>query len=144
MISEDKRRQNLCFLRLLLQSSLFFLFLPFSSFFFLFLLFSSFLRFARLACVRHAASVHPEPGSNSLIKVISSAPSPFRATAAAVWLSQLDCVYPLSLTYLLLTAQLTLRRWNFMGLCCYLVYSVFKVQYGSVLLVIVFLCRRVY
>ena len=26
-------------------------------------------RFARLACVRHAASVHPEPGSNSQIKV---------------------------------------------------------------------------
>ena len=25
-------------------------------------------RFARLACVRHAASVHPEPGSNSRIK----------------------------------------------------------------------------
>ena len=25
--------------------------------------------FARLACVRHAASVHPEPGSNSQIKV---------------------------------------------------------------------------
>ena len=23
---------------------------------------------ARLACVKHAASVHPEPGSNSLIK----------------------------------------------------------------------------
>ena len=28
-------------------------------------------RFARLACVRHAASVHPEPGSNSHIKVLS-------------------------------------------------------------------------
>ena len=27
------------------------------------------MRFARLACVRHAASVHPEPGSNSQIKV---------------------------------------------------------------------------
>ena len=26
-------------------------------------------RFARLACVKHAASVHPEPGSNSQIKV---------------------------------------------------------------------------
>ena len=25
-------------------------------------------RFARLACVKHAASVHPEPGSNSLVK----------------------------------------------------------------------------
>ena len=24
----------------------------------------------RLACLRHAASVHPEPGSNSLLKVI--------------------------------------------------------------------------
>ena len=30
-----------------------------------------FKRFARLACVKHAASVHPEPGSNSQIKVFS-------------------------------------------------------------------------
>ena len=29
---------------------------------------NQFSRFARLACVKHAASVHPEPGSNSLIK----------------------------------------------------------------------------
>ena len=28
-------------------------------------------RFVRLACVNHAASVHPEPGSNSLIKCSS-------------------------------------------------------------------------
>ena len=27
-------------------------------------------RFVRLACIRHAASVHPEPGSNSQIKVV--------------------------------------------------------------------------
>ena len=27
--------------------------------------------FARLACVRHAASVHPEPGSNSHVKCLS-------------------------------------------------------------------------
>ena len=33
-------------------------------------------RFVRLACVRHAASVHPEPGSNSHVKVLSS----FRTT----------------------------------------------------------------
>ena len=26
--------------------------------------------FVRLACVKHAASVHPEPGSNSLIKCL--------------------------------------------------------------------------
>ncbi|WP_208906438.1 hypothetical protein, partial [Bacillus sp. B25(2016b)] len=26
--------------------------------------------FARLACIRHAASVHPEPGSNSPIKLV--------------------------------------------------------------------------
>ena len=32
--------------------------------------------FVRLACVRHAASVHPEPGSNSHVKVLSS----FRTT----------------------------------------------------------------
>ena len=29
-------------------------------------------RFVRLACVRHAASVHPEPGSNSHVKVYPS------------------------------------------------------------------------
>ena len=29
----------------------------------------NFKRFVRLACVRHAASVHPEPGSNSHVKV---------------------------------------------------------------------------
>ena len=27
-------------------------------------------RFARLACVKHAASVHPEPGSNSRLKIL--------------------------------------------------------------------------
>ena len=26
--------------------------------------------FVRLACVKHAASVHPEPGSNSYVKVL--------------------------------------------------------------------------
>ena len=25
--------------------------------------------FVRLACVKHAASVHPEPGSNSYVKI---------------------------------------------------------------------------
>ena len=29
-------------------------------------------RFVRLACVRHAASVHPEPGSNSHLKICSA------------------------------------------------------------------------
>ena len=29
------------------------------------------MRFVRLACVKHAASVHPEPGSNSLYKFVS-------------------------------------------------------------------------
>ena len=38
-------------------------------------------RFVRLACVRHAASVHPEPGSNSHVKVFSR----FRTK---VWLSR--------------------------------------------------------
>ncbi|QBK08452.1 hypothetical protein FORC83_p071 (plasmid) [Campylobacter jejuni] len=28
-------------------------------------------RCARLACIRHAASVHPEPGSNSRFKILS-------------------------------------------------------------------------
>ena len=27
-------------------------------------------RFVRLACVKHAASVHPEPGSNSHVKIL--------------------------------------------------------------------------
>ena len=30
-----------------------------------------FLRLVRLECVRHAASVHPEPGSNSLVIIIN-------------------------------------------------------------------------
>ena len=30
------------------------------------------LRFVRLACIRHAASVHPEPGSNSSFKFVSA------------------------------------------------------------------------
>ena len=30
-----------------------------------------FLQFVRLECVRHAASVHPEPGSNSLVIIIN-------------------------------------------------------------------------
>ena len=34
--------------------------------------------FVRLACVKHAASVHPEPGSNSYIKI---------CPASNVWLS---------------------------------------------------------
>ena len=36
-------------------------------------------RFVRLACVKHAASVHPEPGSNSHIKV--------RLVQGKTWLS---------------------------------------------------------
>ena len=31
---------------------------------------TSYIYFVRLACVRHAASVHPEPGSNSQLKFI--------------------------------------------------------------------------
>ena len=31
---------------------------------------TSYIHFVRLACVRHAASVHPEPGSNSQLKFI--------------------------------------------------------------------------
>ena len=31
----------------------------------------------RLACVKHAASVHPEPGSNSLIKCLMHSRQPF-------------------------------------------------------------------
>ena len=42
---------------------------------------NQFSRFARLACVKHAASVHPEPGSNSLIKCL------IRLLKTTVWLS---------------------------------------------------------
>ena len=48
--------------------------------------------FARLACVKHAASVHPEPGSNSLIKCL------FRVSRITTWLSMTievpSIVYP--------------------------------------------------
>ena len=33
--------------------------------------------FVRLACVKHAASVHPEPGSNSHVKIRSEKPAGF-------------------------------------------------------------------
>ena len=35
------------------------------------------MRFVRLACVKHAASVHPEPGSNSLIKFVRVQENPW-------------------------------------------------------------------
>ena len=41
------------------------------------------IRSVRLACVRHAASVHPEPGSNSLIKCMSPEFPPI--TTMKVW-----------------------------------------------------------
>ena len=42
--------------------------------------------FARLACVKHAASVHPEPGSNSLkIKLSPSQNQPFLANPSLVY-----------------------------------------------------------
>ena len=45
-----------------------------------------FKRFARLACVKHAASVHPEPGSNSLkIKLSPSQNQPFLANPSLVY-----------------------------------------------------------
>lgn len=45
-----------------------------------------FKRFARLACVKHAASVHPEPGSNSLkIRFSPSQNQPFLANPSLVY-----------------------------------------------------------
>ena len=35
---------------------------------------TAFLQFVRLECVRHAASVHPEPGSNSPVIIINRLP----------------------------------------------------------------------
>ncbi len=55
--------------------------------------------FVRLACVKHAASVHPEPGSNSHIKKF--------------FLSVLSDVYPLLFFIVLfLNLELTLGSFN--------------------------------
>ena len=43
-------------------------------------------KIARLACVRHAASVHPEPGSNSQIKVV------YLLRLIIIWISGLVCL----------------------------------------------------
>ena len=40
---------------------------------------------ARLACVRHAASVHPEPGSNSLLNGLSFPHGPIEAARINSW-----------------------------------------------------------
>ena len=42
----------------------------------------AFLPLVRLACVRHAASVHPEPGSNSPLYIMSLAPKINRAISS--------------------------------------------------------------
>ena len=40
----------------------------------------------RLACVRHAASVHPEPGSNSQIEIFGTALGALVLRTKAPWL----------------------------------------------------------
>ena len=43
--------------------------------------------FVRLACVKHAASVHPEPGSNSQIKSFSCQKYSWRLCSTRCWIS---------------------------------------------------------
>ena len=71
--------------------------------------------FARLACVKHAASVHPEPGSNSLKKFVQD--------QNLAWL----IFYPVSFTlvlffknYILLNFQgyVTVQLSRFLVCCC--------------------------
>ena len=71
--------------------------------------------FARLACVKHAASVHPEPGSNSLKKFVQD--------QNLAWL----IFYPVSFTlvlffknYILLNFQgyVTVQLSRFFVFCC--------------------------
>ena len=66
---------------------------------------------ARLACVRHAASVHPEPGSNSQIKVV------YLLRLIIIWISGLVCllfqsilIESFMLTYCLIFKVLCLFR----------------------------------
>ncbi len=86
--------------------------------------------FARLACVKHAASVHPEPGSNSLKKFVQD--------QNLAWL----IFYPVSFTlvlffknYILLNFQgyVTVQLSRFF-LCCHLSSNFFIIS-GFVLFV---------
>ena len=55
-------------------------------------------QFVRLECVKHAASVHPEPGSNSRIKY-------FTVLGTAIYLFELDSLF------LLFSLGITIRNW---------------------------------
>ena len=55
-------------------------------------------QFVRLECVKHAASVHPEPGSNSRIKY-------FTVLGTAIYLFELDSLF------LLFSLGITIRIW---------------------------------
>ena len=69
----------------------------------------------RLACVKHAASVNPEPGSNSLVRFILSGSFRFRETSAVKFLS--------------LSAQFYFRLKNFWVCVLFFINcSVFKVH----------------
>ena len=57
----------------------------------------------RLACVRHAASVHPEPGSNSLVKSLSPS-QVFQLTKISVFT---------------LRFEISKHYFEFQGLCIY-------------------------
>ena len=67
------------------------------------------LNFARLACVRHAASVHPEPGSNSQKKSLRALRLLF------------TFIYKLMF-------ELTLARYSCIVFYCNSYYSIFKVR----------------
>ena len=87
-------------------------------------------RFARLACVKHAASVHPEPGSNSLKKFVQD--------QNLAWLIFYPVLFTLVLffkNYILLNFQgyVTVQLSRFF-LCCHLSSNFFIIS-GFVLFV---------
>ena len=50
-------------------------------------------RFVRLACVKHAASVHPEPGSNSHIKCCPARPFLFKGLSGLLFLGRIFMLF---------------------------------------------------
>lgn len=78
--------------------------------------------FVRLACVKHAASVHPEPGSNSQIKVcfpvnLNSLANFNRSTVCFGFCSETSF---LRIFRVLNTVQSFIFKVQFVALCCFL------------------------
>ena len=74
--------------------------------------------FVRLACVKHAASVHPEPGSNSYVKVLFLA-SFFWLTP--VFLNRQNCLFSIRFRLLELTmgCVYSYPLFSFQGSICF-------------------------